>query len=96
MNSFWKVAAPVTCMVAICVAVILWQFYKHKGNETKLAEDARTARASAEHGDAKAETGLGSMYYYGEGVSRDRGAPLVSQSRRPGCGAGSIRCRSYV
>jgi hypothetical protein len=71
MNSFWKVAAPVTCMVAICAAVILWQVYKHKGNETKLAEDARAARASAEHGDAKAEIRLGSMYYYGEGVSRD-------------------------
>jgi hypothetical protein len=71
MNSFWKVAAPVTCMVAICVAVILWQVYKHKGNETKLAEDARTVRPSAEHGDAKAETRLGTMYYYGEGVSRD-------------------------
>jgi hypothetical protein len=63
MNSFWKIAAPVTCMVAICGAVLLWQVHKHKVNEAKLAEDARTVRASAEHGDAKAETRLGSMYY---------------------------------
>jgi uncharacterized protein len=71
MNPFWKVAAPVTCMVGICGAMILWQVDKHKGNETKLVEDARAARASAQHGDAKAEIELGSMYYYGEGVSRD-------------------------
>ncbi len=71
MNSFWRVAAPVTCMITICGAVILWQVNRHKENETKLAADARAARASAEKGDAKAETRLGSMYYYGEGVSRD-------------------------
>jgi hypothetical protein len=51
--------------------LILWQVYKHKGNEKKLAEDARVARTSAEQSDARAETRLGTKYYYGDGVSQD-------------------------
>jgi len=58
-------------MVAICWAVILWQVHKHKENEKKLVEDAMVARTSAEQGDAKAETRLGTKYYYGDGVSQD-------------------------
>src|SRR5260370_16910615 len=70
MKSFWKIAAPVTCIAAICGAAITWQVHKTKANE-RLVEDARVSRVSAEHGDARAETRLGRLYYLGEGVPRD-------------------------
>src|SRR5438128_229016 len=71
MISFWKIAAPVTCVAVICGAAILWPVYKKKAIERKLAEAARVDRVRAEQGDAKAQHSLGVSYYQGEGVPRD-------------------------
>src|SRR3989442_10979132 len=57
MTSFWKIAAPVTCVADICDAAILWPVYKENAIERKLAEDARVR---AEQGDAKAQFKLAS------------------------------------
>jgi hypothetical protein len=70
MKVFWKIAALVTCIIAICGAAVTWHVHKAKANE-RLVEDARVSRVSAEHGDARAETRLGSMYDLGQGVPRD-------------------------
>src|SRR5258708_37283082 len=69
MKPLWKIAATVTCV--ICGAAILWPVYKAKATERKLAEAARLCRAGAEQGDPKAQSKLGSMYYYGKGVPQD-------------------------
>jgi TPR repeat protein len=68
---FWRIAAPVTCVAAICGAAILWRVHKAKAIERKLAETARAYRVRAEHGDAKAQRSLGSSYARGEGVPKD-------------------------
>ena len=71
MRSLWTMAASVVCVAVIGGATIAWQVYKAKAKEQKLAEDAKVLRASAEQGDAKAEFGLGDMYYSGHGMKQD-------------------------
>src|SRR6266852_123535 len=71
MKSFWKIAAPVTCIAAICGVAILWQVYKHNANERKRAETAGVSHARAEQGDARAESDLAYMYSHGDGVPQD-------------------------
>ncbi len=71
MKSFWKIAVPVICVVAICGTAIVWHVYKQKKIERKLAEEARAFRVRAEQGDAKAEYDLGHTYYYGQGTPQD-------------------------
>src|SRR5258708_2360035 len=68
MTSFWRIAASVTCIAAICGAAILWPVYKHKTNERKLAE---AARERADQGDAQAQYSLGVRYAHGQGVRQD-------------------------
>jgi hypothetical protein len=70
MRVSWKIAALVTCIIAICGGVISWQVQKAKAHE-RLVEEARAIRAQAEQGDATAETRLSSIYYYGRGVPQD-------------------------
>jgi len=70
-RSFWKIAAPIACVFVICGAAIIWQLYRAKANERKLAEAARTCLVRAEQGDAKAESDLGNMYLHGQGVAQD-------------------------
>ncbi|MGD0547499.1 MAG: tetratricopeptide repeat protein, partial [Terracidiphilus sp.] len=68
----WKIAVIVLCVAAICGAAITWQVSKvRKANEQKLVEAARVCRASAEQGDAKAQSRLGYMYSHGQGVPQD-------------------------
>jgi len=60
----------------VFVAVIggasaLWWVHQAKTNEQKLAEEARVCRVRAEQGDARAQSDLGNMYYYGRGVPQD-------------------------
>src|SRR6266481_3442143 len=71
MTSFWKIAAPVTCVAVICGAAILWPLHKKKALERKFAEAARDYRARAERGDADAQYSLANMYRQGQGVPRD-------------------------
>lgn len=71
MRSFWKIAVPVSCVAVICGAAIIWQVYRSKANELKLAEDTRVCRAGAEQGDARAQANLGYMYSHGQGVLQD-------------------------
>jgi TPR repeat protein len=66
-----KTAAIALCLVAICVAAVLWPPYQARVRQRKLAEAARLCRASAERGDTGAQYSLGSVYYYGKGVPRD-------------------------
>ena len=66
MKTFWKIAIPVTCVAVICAAAIAWQVH-----ERKLTEATRVCRASAEHGNAKAQYKLGGIYYYGNGIPKD-------------------------
>jgi TPR repeat protein len=71
MRLIWKIATPVLCLAVIGGAAIAWQVYKAKTNEQKLAEEARVCRVRAEQGDARAQSDLGNMYYYGRGVPQD-------------------------
>src|SRR6266404_6354279 len=68
-----KIAGFVICVAAIWGAVVLWQGYKHRVNERKLAEAARADRVRAERGDAQAQYELGVSYASGRGVARDYG-----------------------
>lgn len=65
MRSFWKIATPVICVVAICGTALVWHVHKHTKIERELAEAAAARRVRAEQGDAKAEYDLGHVYYYG-------------------------------
>lgn len=76
MKSFWKIATPVVCVVAICGAAIVWHVYKQKKFERKLTEAAGALRVPAEQGDAKAEYDLGHVYYYGQGAPQNYGEAL--------------------
>lgn len=78
MTSFRKIAALVTCVAVIGAAAILWPVYKRNATERRLAE---AARVRAEQGDAKAQSNLASMYYYGRGVPQDY-AEAVRWSRQ--------------
>lgn len=55
---------------------ILWPAYQAKVKQRKLADAARLYRTRAGHGDADAEYRLGSVYFYGEGASRDYSAAI--------------------
>jgi hypothetical protein len=66
MKLFWKISVPVVCVVVLCVAAVIWQVH-----ERKLMEAARVCRVSAEQGDAKAQYGLGTLYYDGKGVPKN-------------------------
>ncbi len=70
MRPSWKIAVPVVCVAVVCGAAIARQVRKAKVTD-RLVEDAKVSRVSAEHGDVRAETRLGSMYDLGEGVPRD-------------------------
>jgi Sel1 repeat len=70
MKVSWKIAALVTCIIAICGAAVTWHVHKAKAHE-RLVEEARAIRARAEHGDATAESRLSRIYYYGRGVPQD-------------------------
>ncbi len=67
MRIFWKIAVPVACVGLICVAAITWKMRSDRG----VAGAAKTARISAERGDAKAQYDLGHMYYHGKGVQKN-------------------------
>jgi hypothetical protein len=71
MTFFRKIAASVACVAVICGTAVTLRIFEVKANGRKLAEDARVTRISAEQGDAKAESKLGTMYYRGEGVPQD-------------------------
>ncbi|MGD0730920.1 MAG: tetratricopeptide repeat protein [Terracidiphilus sp.] len=71
MTIFWKNATAILCGAVVCAAAITWQAHRVKSNERKLAEAATACRARAEKGEAKAESELGSKYYYGQGVPQD-------------------------
>jgi len=58
------------------VSVAAWRSYKMMANARTTAETMRISRDQAERGDAKAEDELGSMYFYGVGVSQDYAAAL--------------------
>jgi hypothetical protein len=67
----WKGAAIAACFAAICAAAITWQAQNAKVTELKFAEDARSCRARADRGDAKAQSELAYMYSHGQGVPQD-------------------------
>lgn len=71
MRLFWKIAIPGASVAVICGAAITWKVYTARADNRKLTEDATVLRISAEHGDAKAEFRLGSMFYHGQGVQQD-------------------------
>ena len=70
-SNFRKIAIAATCVAVIGGAAILWWAYKERAIERKLAEDARVYRVRAEQGDAKDQSKLGSIYYYGKGIPQD-------------------------
>jgi TPR repeat protein len=76
MTSLRRIAAVVTCVVAICGAAILWRVYKEKATERKLAEAVRVIRVRAEKGEADAQYHLGFSYHYGQGVPQDDAAAV--------------------
>jgi TPR repeat protein len=57
--------------------------FRAQRNHRQWAKSAAVYRIRAEHGDAKAQLQLGSMYYYGKGVSKNyaEAVSLVSQIR---------------
>jgi hypothetical protein len=67
-------AIPVSCVALICVAAITWHLVKARGTRLRLAEDAKACRTRAEQGDAKAQSNLAGLYYYGKGVPQDYAA----------------------
>jgi TPR repeat protein len=71
MTSARKIAAAVTGVAVIGAGAILWHVHKERAIERKFAEDARVCRVRAQQGDAKAQSKLASMYYYGKGVPQD-------------------------
>ena len=66
-----KTAVAILCLAVICGAAVLWAAYKEKAIQRKLGEDARLYRVRAEQGDKDAQSRLGSVYYYGQGVRQD-------------------------
>jgi TPR repeat protein len=67
MKPQWKIAVTILCVAAICCAAFWWLAHK-KAEEQKLAAQVKATRALAEQGDAKAQSHLGYMYRYGQGV----------------------------
>lgn len=71
MSASWKITLAVACVLLICGASIVWLVNPKRAVERKLAQEAATWRARAEQGDAKAQSQLGSIYFYSKGVPRD-------------------------
>lgn len=63
--------ATLVCIVFLGSAAAVWSLDDAKAGERKLVEAANLTRIRAEHGNAKAQDELGSMYYYGRGVDTD-------------------------
>jgi Sel1 repeat len=69
MRSIWKgIAILVACVAVIAGIGFGWRAYRAK---MKLVETARLCRQRAEQGDAEAQSELGRMYYYGNGVPKN-------------------------
>jgi hypothetical protein len=71
MTSLRTIAVSLTSVAVLCGAAVLWQVYKHRAAERKLAEAAKVIRARAESGEADAQFSLGNSYRKGEGVPQD-------------------------
>jgi len=83
MKSLWKIAVPAGCVALICGVAITWHFVEGSAAERKLAEKAKERRVRAERGDAKAQSELAGMYYYGKGVPQDYGQALDWYAKPP-------------
>jgi TPR repeat protein len=68
MKLWWKIAIAIACVALVCGASILWRVHKRKARALELAA---IARVRAEQGEAKAQSELASMYFYGRGVPQD-------------------------
>lgn len=66
MNRRWVVVG-LTCIALIGAGISLRAYRNHRG----LVKWAAVYRVRAEQGDAKSQLALGSMYYYGKGVSKN-------------------------
>lgn len=75
MKLFWKAAASVICIAAICMAVFVWKMHKTT-DERKVAEDAKSCSIRAEQGDADSQYALALMYHQGKGMPLDYGEAL--------------------
>lgn len=71
MKSLQRIAVFVGFVALICSAAIAWHFVEARATVRRLAEDARTSRERAEHGDANAQYDLARLYYQGKGVPQD-------------------------
>ncbi|MGO9317143.1 MAG: tetratricopeptide repeat protein [Terracidiphilus sp.] len=67
MKPHWKIAGAILCVAAVCGAAFWWLAHK-QADEQKLAAQVKATRTLAEQGDAKAQSHLGYMYRYGQGV----------------------------
>ena len=76
MTSFTKITIFVTCVAATCGDAVFWSISKENASDRKLVGTVRTYRVHAEQGDAKAQYGLGFMYYQGQGVPQDYGEAM--------------------
>lgn len=70
MKLRWTIVAASSGALA-CVGVIIWHFVHAELTARRLVKDATAYRVRAEQGDAQSQLRLGSMYYYGKGVSKD-------------------------
>ncbi len=66
-----RTIAVASALAVVCGAAILWPVLKEELNQRKLAELARQSSARAGQGDSEAQYRLGSMYYYGRGLSQN-------------------------
>jgi hypothetical protein len=67
----WRAAIPALTLALIVAILTVVHFAKAKSVAHRQIIEAQACRTKADHGDADAEWRLGTMYYYGRGVSQD-------------------------
>ncbi len=70
MKLRWK-AIVLSCVALVFAGVVIWYFVHAELVARQLVKDATACRMRAEQGDAESQFRLGSMYYHGQGVSRN-------------------------
>jgi hypothetical protein len=71
MRLFWKILASVACLIVVGGVAVFWSIHEKRADERKLIEAAQATRILADQGNARAERDLGSLYFYGRGVTQD-------------------------
>lgn len=71
MTQPWRAAIPPLTLALIVAILTAVHFAKERAVAHRQLIEAQACRSRADHGDADAEWRLGTMYYYGHGVSQD-------------------------